>query len=88
MWKLHFPHEYVSLAGTPGRHGQPGPMETKRTGLALFNLETDPGERHDVATEHPEVVERLEALAEKARGELGDSARGRVGSALREHGTL
>jgi arylsulfatase A-like enzyme len=87
-WKLHFPHEYVSLAGEPGRDGQPGPMETKRTGLALYNLETDPGERDDVSALHPEVVERLEAVAERARAELGDSGLERVGSGVRVPGSL
>jgi arylsulfatase len=30
--------------------------------LALYDLETDPGERADVAEDHPEIVKRLEAL--------------------------
>ena len=43
--------------------------------------ETDVGERHDVAADHPEVVERLTALAERARAELGDHDR--IGSGVR-----
>ena len=35
-------------------------------------VETDIGERRDVAADHPEVVERLTALADRARAELGD----------------
>ena len=38
----------------------------------LFDLEADPGERNDVATQHPEVVERLMRLVENAREDLGD----------------
>jgi arylsulfatase A-like enzyme len=38
----------------------------------LYHLEKDPGEKRDVALEHPEQVSRLLALAERARDELGD----------------
>jgi len=31
--------------------------------LALFDLQQDPGETLDVASEHPDVVERLSAQA-------------------------
>jgi hypothetical protein len=41
-----------------------------------------------VKDKHPEVVERLKALAEKAREELGDSATGREGGGVREAGRL
>ena len=51
------------------------------TELSLFNLETDIGERDNVAAENPEVVKRLAALAESAREELGDYDR--MGSGVR-----
>ena len=51
--------------------------------LSLFDLETDMGETTDVSAEHPEVVERLLALAEEAREELGDSLTGRTGTGIR-----
>ena len=38
----------------------------------LYNLAKDIGEKHDMASQHPEVVKRLMARAEKARRELGD----------------
>ena len=38
----------------------------------LFNLEQDLGETTDVAEEHPDVVERLTKLADRARADLGD----------------
>ena len=38
--------------------------------MMLFNLETDPGEQHDVANEFPEVVKRLKALFEKTNAEV------------------
>jgi arylsulfatase A-like enzyme len=87
-WKLHLPHSYVSLAGPPGQDGAPGPMDTKHTGLALFDLERDRAELRDLAAEQPEVVQKLQALAERACADLGDSAQGVVGSGKRPHGTL
>jgi len=72
-WKLHLPHQYRSYERlTPGSHGHPGPTATGRVSRALFDLEADPGERRDVADLHPEVVVELEALAARARAELGD----------------
>jgi arylsulfatase len=82
-WKLHFPHEYRSLTGTPGRDGKPGGYSTQTTELALYNLKTDVGETTDVKGEHPEVVARLQRLAEAAREELGDSAQMRQGKGFR-----
>ena len=40
--------------------------------LALYNLDADIGETTNVAGDHPDVVERLSALADEARTELGD----------------
>ena len=38
--------------------------------MMLFDLEADPGEQHDVADEHPEVVQRLKALFDKTNAEV------------------
>jgi len=75
-WKLHLPHEYRNYEGLrPGAEGWPGPTRKGRTSYELYNLATDKEERRNVADLHPEVVERLKALAEKARAELGDHDR-------------
>jgi arylsulfatase A len=84
-WKLHFPHAYPTMA-KPGTNGQPGSYRQTKIDRALFDLRTDPGETRDVAGKHPDVVKRLEALAEKAREDLGDSATGRKGRNVREPG--
>ncbi|NBP87113.1 MAG: arylsulfatase [Planctomycetia bacterium] len=88
-WKLFFPHRYRTMQGqAPGKDGRPGRYAQQQIGLALFNLTTDPGEQHDVAKEHPEIVTRLEAIAEQARADLGDRLTKRQGSGLRPAGQL
>ena len=86
-WKLHFPHQYRHLKAA-GNGGMPGPYENRSIGLSLFNLELDPGETTDLAASHPEVVARLEGLAEAARAELGDTATGRRGAGVRPSGRV
>lgn len=84
-WKLHFPHSFRSYQGVaPGMDGYPGPYATGQAGLELYDLESDVGERSNVAGEHPEVVERLQALGEIAREDLGEG--GRIGRGVRPAG--
>lgn len=88
-WKLHFPHSYRTLAGrSGGTGGMPAPYEEAKIDLALYDLAADVGESRNVAARHPDVVRRIEALAEKMRAELGDSTTGRKGRATREPGRL
>lgn len=74
-WKLHFPHAY--RAATPStrkaKGGKPGQYRQERIELSLFDLETDVGETMNLAAAHPDVVERITALAERARRDLGDA---------------
>ncbi len=88
-WKLHFPHKYRSYVGVqPGRDGNPGPYASGRTGLELYDLEQDIGETKDEAARYPDVVERLKALAETARQELGDSLTMTKGRGVRPPGRI
>lgn len=86
-WKLHFPHDYHSVT-QPGAGGTPGRTEKRRIELSLFDLEADVGETKNVAVEHPDVVERLKALAEQARDDLGDGLTNRPGKNRRPAGQL
>ena len=52
----------------------------------LFDLETDVGERTNVAAQHPEIVDRLVKEADRIRSELGDVAV--LGSDQRPHGLV
>ena len=87
-WKLHFPHAYRSLADKPGRGGIPGRYVQRKTGLALYNVKNDIGEKDNVADKHPEIVARLKKLADQARAELGDSATKQMGAGVRPAGSL
>ncbi|MGB1520195.1 MAG: sulfatase family protein [Limisphaerales bacterium] len=62
-WKLH-----LALLPKLRNWGKP----VAQTSMMLFDLQQDPGEKHDVAQHHPEVVERLLAQAQAMRVELGD----------------
>ena len=87
-WKLIFPHKDRSLTGTVGRDGMPGGYTYPEAGLELYNLRDDVGETRDVAADHPDIVARLQALAEKARDDLGDRLTGRKGKNLRAAGRV
>ena len=89
-WKLYFPHNYRTLSGRAGRNdGRPVAYEhVDVVKPELYNLAEDMEETNNVAADHPEVVQRLTALAEQARQKLGDSLTGQVGEEVREPGTL
>jgi arylsulfatase A len=88
-WKLHLPHSYRTLAGRPGgTDGQPAEYEQAKIGPALFDLENDVSEQHDVSARHPAVVEQLMALVDQMRRDLGDSAQKMAGQNRRPPGRL
>ncbi len=88
-WKLHFPHDYRTLADQfGGRDGMPSNYRQARIELALFDLKQDVGETRDVAQAHPDVVQRLQAAADGARRELGDTLTGQSGAGIRPAGRL
>jgi arylsulfatase A-like enzyme len=83
-WKLHFPHEYRSFEGLSGKNdGMPVDYVSKKMALALYDLDQDVGERHNVAADHPDVVKQLMAAADQWREQLGDSLTGVQGKAIR-----
>jgi len=88
--KLYLPHTYRTLAGRAGgRDGQPVNYESRTIEKPeLHDLATDVGEKTDIAAANPQVVERLLAIAERAREDLGDSLTNRTGSGVRPNGKL
>ena len=63
-WKLH-----VARRGGRAPDYEPSPV------LELYDLHSDIGETQNVAEAYPQVVERLQALVEIARADLGDGKR-------------
>ena len=74
QWKLHFPHAFRTLGGKPGGvGGRPVSYENGRIELSLFDLDNDIGETQNVAEKHPDVVARIQKLADAMRADLGDA---------------
>ncbi len=104
-WKLHVPHDFLTVNGPPGSDGKPAnfanmkPNSIEESGvrgiasrhgyrvesleLSLFDLANDPGEKLNIAAQHPQVVTQLLTLVEEFRTKLGDSLTERTGSGLR-----
>jgi arylsulfatase A-like enzyme len=74
-WKLYLPlgAKYVTNSRKPAK-AEP----------ALYDVRHDVGEEHELSVDHPDVVQKLMAMAERAREEIGDV--GREGSGQREAG--
>jgi arylsulfatase A len=81
-WKLKIP---TTLGEEFGGYAKIENPETKIP-RALYNLSWDPGEQKNVIDEHPEVVQKLQAMIEEARDDLGDSRRNMTGKNVRPIG--
>ena len=80
-WKLIFPHTYRSYENVePGKNLFPGPYGKGTAGLELYDLESDIGERKDLAKVYPDIVKELEQIGQKARSILGDKLTDTIGS--------
>jgi arylsulfatase len=109
-WKLHVPHEYLTVAAEPGRGGKPSnwanmkPQSIENSGirgiasrhgyrvekteLALYDVRSDPSESRNLATQHPEIVARLQEVVRAARADLGDSLTNTKSSNIRPAGDV
>lgn len=88
-WKLQFPHRYRKFEGQP--YAKDGNRVNYATGtvkeVELYDLTRDESESHDVAKQNPAVVQRLSALADTMRKDLGDSLHKEEGSGRRNAGS-
>ena len=88
-WKLHYPHAFRTMAGKPGgTGGKPNRYSQAKTEKALYDLRADMSEKTNVLSEHPDVVKRIDALADAMRQDLGDSATKTRGKGAREPGRV
>lgn len=89
-WKLVFAHPGRSYEGyQPGKNGVPGPAnENFKFEKGLYDLRRDPGERYNLVEYYPEIVERLEKIANEAREDLGDKLTDDPGKNRREPGRV
>ncbi len=65
-WKLHLARKQP----VRGKRGQ-----TRQVAPQLYDLQSDIGEQNNVASQHPDVIRRIEALAEACRQDLGHGTR-------------
>ena len=64
-WKLYLPLKAKHGLGAAKKTPPPQALE-------LYDVRHDVSEQQEVSAQHPDIVARLTALAEKARAELGD----------------
>jgi arylsulfatase A-like enzyme len=74
-WKLHFAKGKA--------FGEPDQVLND-----LYDLEQDVAEAHNVFDNHPEIVQALQAVADEARRDLGDTRTGAAGSGQRPVGRV
>lgn len=88
-WKMHYPHGYRTMAGKPGgTEGIPNGYSQAKTGIALYDLEKDIGEKNDVKAKYPEILAELTKLGDAMKEELGDSSSKIRGRGRRPAGQL
>jgi arylsulfatase A-like enzyme len=84
-WKLVFPR--TAMDDTPYARKQ-GAAKEALLPEALYDLAADVGEAKDLIRQHPEVAQRLRALAQRMREDMGDSATNQKGKNRRPVGRV
>ncbi len=69
-WKLALSPQAEATRGSQGS------LKATAPGLRLYHLDNEIGERTDVAAQHPDVVQRLQALARQMAADIGDGTPG------------
>lgn len=89
-WKMYFPHRYRTLNGRKGgENGLPVEYEYNTIDeIELYDLTADISETKNIADQHPTVITKIKALADKMRNELGDSLTEQIGTGNRPIGKV
>lgn len=89
-WKMYFPHKYRTLNGRKGRNdGIPIKYESQElNSTELYNLKIDPSETENVFSKHPEIVKKINSMADVKRNELGDDLMNIEGQEIRPAGII
>jgi arylsulfatase A-like enzyme len=84
-WKLVFPcvSQTYNKPGATGKDGFPGKYSTDSVQLALYDLNTDPGEDRDIKEQYPQIVKQLTVIADRYRKEIGDGLTNQTGAEVR-----
>jgi arylsulfatase len=87
---MYYPHIYRTLNGREGgKDGLPVKYDQVSLGnIALYNLDQDIGETTNVASDHPEIVNRLSQYGDAIRLKLGDNLTDQKGSETRAPGRI
>lgn len=72
-WKCVAPHRY-RIVETPGKDGLPGVQNDTggEIGWALFDMETDPQEKNNVADQHPDIIAKMKEMINKAQKQVDE----------------
>lgn len=72
-WKCVAPHKY-RIVKTPGKDGLPGEQigNGGETGLALFDMKTDPQEKNNLAGKYPEIAAQMMQMIKDAQQEVNE----------------
>jgi arylsulfatase A-like enzyme len=73
-WKLHVPHSY-EFVEQAGKDGQRGKSVQKMIELSLFDLENDPGEQQNLASQYPNIVQELKEEIARFDKEIRENKR-------------
>ena len=87
-WKLVLPHNYHKPNEPRGMDGKNGGAKNVPIELSLFDLQADPYETKNLVDQHPELVEKLQKVANGYRQQLGDTITKTKGSEVRPPGQV
>jgi len=70
----------------PEKDGCQGKTKVLKVGLELYDLENDPGERNNLASQYPDIFDSLSVIDDRMREKLGDKLTGIKGCEVRPSG--